>query len=182
MYFYRYDYVFSLNVYVWLPWLRFFRAFSSVARQMSGYNPQRRGTASTLPNFCCSMYFLCCSMYCFFFVTYSVLFVCICVLNYCHRVATQLQLNISYITYIKCQCIKSFLTLALDGVGGELHAPTALSILKILRNPGSPSLLGHCISRKWLKAGVNGQTASACTYFHQWVSQCSTDGVNRQTV
>jgi len=30
------------------------------------------------------------------FVTFPVLFVCICVLNYCHRVATQLQLNISY--------------------------------------------------------------------------------------
>jgi len=30
------------------------------------------------------------------FVTFSVLFVCICVLNYCHRVATQLQLNVSY--------------------------------------------------------------------------------------
>jgi len=29
-------------------------------------------------------------------VTFSVLFVCICVLNYCHRVATQLQLIISY--------------------------------------------------------------------------------------
>jgi hypothetical protein len=35
-------------------------------------------------------------MYCFF-VPFSVLFVCICVLYYCHRVATQLQLNISYI-------------------------------------------------------------------------------------
>jgi hypothetical protein len=34
------------------------------------------------------------------FVTYSVLFVCIiCVLNYCHRVATQMQLNISYIHF-----------------------------------------------------------------------------------
>ena len=50
----------------------------------------------------CSMYFLCCSMYfcvvlciaCL--VAFSVLFVCICVLNYYHRVATQLQLNISY--------------------------------------------------------------------------------------
>jgi len=31
------------------------------------------------------------------FVPFSVLFVCICVMNYCHRVATQLQLNISYI-------------------------------------------------------------------------------------
>jgi hypothetical protein len=33
-----------------LPWLRFFRVFSSVVRQMSGYNSQRRGTARTLPN------------------------------------------------------------------------------------------------------------------------------------
>jgi hypothetical protein len=30
------------------------------------------------------------------FVTFSGFFVCICVLYYCHRVATQLQLNISY--------------------------------------------------------------------------------------
>jgi len=30
------------------------------------------------------------------FVSFSVLFVCIYVLNYCHRVATQFQLNISY--------------------------------------------------------------------------------------
>jgi len=30
------------------------------------------------------------------FVSFSVLFACICVLYYCHRVATQLQLNISY--------------------------------------------------------------------------------------
>jgi hypothetical protein len=35
------------------------------------------------------------------FVSFSVLFVCICVLYYCHLVATQLQLNISYyISYI----------------------------------------------------------------------------------
>jgi hypothetical protein len=57
---------------------------------------------------CCSMYFLCCSMYflrcsMYFcvvlhivcFVMFCVLFVCKCALNYCHRVATQLQLNIS---------------------------------------------------------------------------------------
>jgi len=31
-----------------LPWLRFFRAFSSVVRQMPGLNSQRRGTARTL--------------------------------------------------------------------------------------------------------------------------------------
>jgi hypothetical protein len=50
------------------------------------------------------LFVLCCSLYCLFcvvlcivcFVLFSVLFVCICVLNYCHRVATQLQLNISY--------------------------------------------------------------------------------------
>ena len=72
-----------------LPWLRFFRAFSSVVRQMPGYNTQRGGTARTLPKF------LCCSMYCF--VSLCALFVCKCVLYYCHRVATQLQLtNISY--------------------------------------------------------------------------------------
>jgi hypothetical protein len=33
-----------------LPRLRFFRAFSSVVRQMPGYNSQRRGTARTLVN------------------------------------------------------------------------------------------------------------------------------------
>jgi hypothetical protein len=35
---------------VLLPLLRFFPAFSSVVRQMPGYNSQRRGTASTLPS------------------------------------------------------------------------------------------------------------------------------------
>jgi hypothetical protein len=30
------------------------------------------------------------------FVSFSVLFVCICLLNYCHRVATQLQLTNIY--------------------------------------------------------------------------------------
>jgi len=31
-----------------------------------------------------------------YFVSFPVLFVCVCVLNYGHRVATQLQVNISY--------------------------------------------------------------------------------------
>jgi hypothetical protein len=70
-----------------LPLLWFFRAFSSVVRQMPGYNPQRRGTGRTLPKI------LCCSIHCF--VSFCVLFVCKCVLYYCYRVATQLQLNIS---------------------------------------------------------------------------------------
>jgi hypothetical protein len=34
-----------------LSWLRFFRAFSSVVKQMPGYNWRRRGTARTLPNY-----------------------------------------------------------------------------------------------------------------------------------
>jgi hypothetical protein len=66
-----------------LPWMRFFRAFSSVVRQIPGYNSQRRGTACTLPKL---------------IVLFYVLFVCKCVLYYCHRVTTQLQLNISYHT------------------------------------------------------------------------------------
>jgi hypothetical protein len=91
VYFYCYIYIFLLYIYVWLPWLRFFRAFSSVVRQMPGKTPQRRGTARNLPNFCVVL----CIVY---FVLFCVLFVCKCVLYYCHRVATQLQLtNISYI-------------------------------------------------------------------------------------
>ena len=44
-----------------LPWLKFFCAFSSVVRQMPGYNLPRWGMAHTLPKFlCCSMY--CCSV------------------------------------------------------------------------------------------------------------------------
>jgi hypothetical protein len=40
---------------------------------------------------CCSMYF--CVVLCIVcFVSFSILFVCKWVLNYCHRVATQLQL------------------------------------------------------------------------------------------
>jgi hypothetical protein len=91
MYFYCYGYVFSLYVYVWLTWMRFSRAFSSVVRQMPGCKPQRRGTARILPNFCVVLLLF--VLFYVLFVSISVLFVCICVLYYCHRVATQLQLN-----------------------------------------------------------------------------------------
>ena len=78
MYFYCYAYVFSLlcmfySVYsvfivptgtLRLPWLTFSRAFSSVVRQMPGYNSQRRGTVRTLPKLCRSVYCLCVNVYC----------------------------------------------------------------------------------------------------------------------
>ena len=57
----------------------FFHDFSSVVRQMPGYNSQRRGTAHTLPKS---------------IVFFYALFVCKCVLYYCHRVSTQLRIKI----------------------------------------------------------------------------------------
>jgi len=54
------------------------------------FDPQRRGTDRTLPNFCVVLRIV-------DFVSFCVLFVCVCVLYYCHRVATQLHsTNISY--------------------------------------------------------------------------------------
>ena len=43
---------------LWLPCLRFFLAFSSVVRQMPGYNSQIRGTARTLPKLIVLFYLL----------------------------------------------------------------------------------------------------------------------------
>ena len=60
--------------------------------------PAKTGHGPHSSYFLCSMYF-CVVLSIVCFVSLSVLFVCICVLNYCHRVATQLQLNISYIIY-----------------------------------------------------------------------------------
>ena len=75
-----------------LPWLRFFRAFFSVVRQMSGYTSQRQGTVHTLPNQWTVLFYVLFVSIVFFYV----LFLCKCVLYYGHRVSTQLQLNISY--------------------------------------------------------------------------------------
>jgi len=65
--------------------MKVFRAFSSVVRQMPGYNSQGRGTARTLPKLIVLFYVM--------FVLFYVMFVCKCVLYYCHRVSTQLQLT-----------------------------------------------------------------------------------------
>jgi hypothetical protein len=59
-----------------VPWLRFFRAFSSVVRQIPGYTSQRRGTARTLPNSWIVLFhvlfvmIMCCSMYCLIVLFY----------------------------------------------------------------------------------------------------------------
>jgi hypothetical protein len=41
--------LFPIEAFLSVLILRFFRAFSSVVRQMPGYNSQRRGTVRTLP-------------------------------------------------------------------------------------------------------------------------------------
>jgi magnesium-transporting ATPase (P-type) len=78
MYFYFYDYVFSLYVYVWLPWLRFFPAFSSVVRQMPGQNPQTQGTARTLPNFWVVLCIFC-VLLCIFVLLYGLFCDVLCI-------------------------------------------------------------------------------------------------------
>ena len=70
-----------------------FPCFFSAVRPMPGYNPQRRGTARTIPNFCVVLCIVC-------FVSFCVFFVCICVLYYCHRLATQIAVNKCIISYI----------------------------------------------------------------------------------
>jgi len=71
MYIYIYIYIYIIIIIIVpagtlrLPCLRFFRASSSLVRQMPGQNSQIRGTARTLPNFLCrSVYCSCVNVYC----------------------------------------------------------------------------------------------------------------------
>jgi len=68
------------------------------------------------------MYF--CVLFIVFFVTFPVLLVCICVLNNCHRVATQLQLNISYLIIITLKLLASFQYYICGGVTDRLFVLT----------------------------------------------------------
>ena len=77
-----------------LTWLRFFCAFSSVVRQMPGYNHRDGAQPTVFQNFCAVLCIVC-------IVSFCVLFWGKYVLYYCHQVATQLQLtNIPYHIYL----------------------------------------------------------------------------------
>ena len=93
---------------LWLPWLMFFRAFSSVVRQMPGFNSQSRGRARTLKLvvtvLCYRLYSCAVVIVLLLFVFVLLLFVLfyvlkLCVLQHCHRVLTQLQSS-NILTYI----------------------------------------------------------------------------------
>jgi hypothetical protein len=80
-----------------LPWLRFFRAFFLSCKANVRVKPSKMEHGPHSFKILCVVLCIVC------FVSFCLLFVCKCVLNYCHRVATQLQLiNISYhiISYV----------------------------------------------------------------------------------
>jgi hypothetical protein len=78
-----------------LPWLRFFRAFASVVRQMPGYNSPRQDTARTVPNIFMLFYV--------FFVLWRSVYLCLNV--YC-TIATgwQPNCNLTNISYHIVSC------------------------------------------------------------------------------
>jgi hypothetical protein len=82
----------------------FCHAFSSVVRQMPGYNSQRRGTART-SQFLFIALFVPFSVFCVLFVCKCVMYCCHrvstqCVTYCCHQVSTQFQLKINKHIYI----------------------------------------------------------------------------------
>jgi len=88
-----------LNNVTWRSFPCFFLSCKANAR----VKPAKTGHGPHSSYFCIVVCIVC-------FVSFSVLFVCICVLYYCHRVATKLQLNISYHIFVRTTkgtfCIK----------------------------------------------------------------------------
>ena len=77
------------NWYYLITLAEVLRAFSSLVKQMPGYNSQRRGTERTIP---------------ILILLFYIKFVCKCVLCYCRSVLTQLQLtNVS--THQRTICV-----------------------------------------------------------------------------
>jgi hypothetical protein len=102
----------SVRMRVFLDFF-FYPCFLFSCKANASVKPAKTGHGPHSYQFlCCSMYFcvlcifcvvecfLCCSMYCLFCDVLCIVcvYVYVCVLKYCHRVATQLQLNISYHT------------------------------------------------------------------------------------
>ena len=81
--------LFCISVFImatgtlWLPWLRFSQAFSSVVRKMPGYNLQKMGHSPHSSQI----------------VLFYALLVSKCVLYYCHWLSNQLQLTYMCISY-----------------------------------------------------------------------------------
>jgi hypothetical protein len=135
------------------PWF-FYRipSFSSVVRQMPGYNSQRRGTTrSSQFSFLCIIFLSLYYVYC----------LCKCVMYCCHRVSTQLRWNVYTVSYH----INSV------ALGNSLFPPGSSSLLQLSQNennkygrldcfwnmPGGPTLkLFVSVRRK-----VHGHEAEA---------------------
>ena len=117
--------------------LRFFRAFSSVARQIPGYNLQIWGTARTLPNQSDHSGFESQKAFQPKLLTalFYVLFVCKCVLHYCHRTSTRMQFtNIYHVIYVKSHVGCS------GSASQTITQPSALFKAAALVNQQDPSL------------------------------------------
>ena len=93
-----------------------FRAFSSVVRQIPGFDPQRRGTATAFPKINCVVM---CT-------------VCDCAHYRCHRVSTQLHLtNISICMYkLLSHCVQA----------NQKNTPLLTAVINVIKmKPAFPS-------------------------------------------